>query len=413
MPSAMNQLAWQAGAIPLSPLVISGLRLRAIRSLIRHAATKAQTFPHLGLLSPGGFSSGDTVKVAVYYEPNRISISEVYPFIHYAEAFRRRYNAEIKLRNVARAIADPSTILKGADIIIAQTWFRIGETELRRLLEALRASAPGGVIAFLDSFAPSDIRLASAVNDYVDFYLKKTFLKDRTRYRRETYGDTVLSDFYGPLYGIDLKPTLWRAPAEFFSKLRLFPNFFTAPALIHEFERPMRAPLKGRTIDLHARIAEGASAGPYTAMRKDATAKISALKELRCVTGATVDRDTFMAEMRNSKLCFSPFGYGEICWRDFEAIAAGAVFVKPSMDHLESAPDLYVAGETYAPIKWDMTDLGDVVARLLADDPERERIATTAFNKISDYVCEERFVDDMGFLFAGRGQNGASHTRSP
>jgi len=378
--------------------------MRAIRSFKRRIATRRSAFPHLGHLTPGGFSKSDAIKVAVYYEPNRISISEAYPFIHYADAFKRRFNAEIKVRNVTQAIADPRTILDGADVVIAQTWFRIGHEELRRLFAEFRRSAPRGVVAFLDSFAPSDIRLGAVVDEHVDYYLKKTLIRDRAQYGRQTYGDTVLSDFYGRLYGIDLPDTVWPAPPSLVDKLRLFPNFFTAPGLIHEFERDLEAPLSGRTIDLHARIAEGGAEGPYSAMRKDAAAKVAALSGVTTAVGANVDHATFMAEMRNSKLCFSPFGYGEICWRDFEAIAAGAVFIKPSMDHLESSPDLYVSGQTYAAIRWDMTDLGEVVARLLADDAERERIATTAFNRVADYVRNERFVDEMAFLFEPRAQ---------
>lgn len=373
--------------------------MRIFRSLVREAATRKSAFPHLGMSSPGPFTRSSGPKVAVYYDPNRISISQAYPFLHFADAFRRRFGAEVKLRNVAQIIADPAKILKGADIVLAQTWFRVGDDALRRLLESLRPSTPGGVLAFLDSFAPSDIRLAATVNDYIDYYLKKTLIRDRSLYGKETYGDTQLSNFYGRHYGIDLPNVIWPAPRDFLSKLRLFPNFFTAPALIHEFERDLSAPLAGRTIDLHARLAEGNTTGPYSAMRKDAVAKVAALTAIKSVTGATVDRTTFMNEMRNSKLCFSPFGFGEICWRDFEAVAAGAVFIKQSMDHLESAPDLYVANETYAPVRWDMTDFGDVVARLLADDAERERLATGAFNRVADYVRNERFVDQMAFLF--------------
>lgn len=375
--------------------------MRTVRSLVRQAAIRKAFFPHFGLLSPGPFSRSSGPKVVVYYEPNRISISQVYPFLHYAQTFKERFGAEIKLRNVAQIIADPSRILGGADVILAQTWFRIGDDALKRLLGSLRQSAPSGVLAFLDSFAPSDLRLASTVNDYVDYYLKKTLIRDRSRYGRETYGDTLLSDFYGRHYGIELPTVVWTAPPDFLAKLRLFPNFFTAPALIHEFERDLGAPLSGRTIDLHARLAEGTTTGPYSAMRKDAVAKVAALSGLTRTAGATVDRDAFMTEMRNSKLCFSPFGFGEICWRDFEAIAAGAVFIKQSMDHLETSPDLYLADETYAPIRWDMTDLADVVGRLLKDDAERERIAANAFNRVADYVRNARFVDDMAFLFDG------------
>ena len=142
--------------------------MRIFRSLVREAATRKSAFPHLGASTPGPFSRSSGPKVAVYYDPNRISISQAYPFLHYSDAFRRRFGAEVKLRNVAEVIADPSKILQGADIVLAQTWFRIGDDALKRLLASLRPSSMGGVLAFLDSFAPSDIRLAATVNDHID-----------------------------------------------------------------------------------------------------------------------------------------------------------------------------------------------------------------------------------------------------
>ena len=61
----------------------------------------------------------------------------------------------------------------------------------------------------------------------------------------------------------------------------------------------------------------------------------------------------FLEEMRQSKLCWSPFGYGELCWRDIEAYMTGAVLIKPDVSHLGSLPDLYRPHETYLPVRWD------------------------------------------------------------
>ena len=109
-----------------------------------------------------------------------------------------------------------------------------------------------------------------------------------------------------------------------------------------------------------------------------------------------------MAEMQDSKLCFSPFGYGELCWRDVEAFASGAVLVKPDMSHLETSPNMYVANETYFPIKWDFSDFHEVVYRVLSDDDLRKHVASEAFRRVSNYIKTAKFVDDIGFLFNNR-----------
>jgi hypothetical protein len=88
-----------------------------------------------------------------------------------------------------------------------------------------------------------------------------------------------------------------------------------------------------------------------------------------------VNRRSYFKELRQSKICFSPFGYGEVCWRDFEAMTTGAVLVKPDVSHLKLAHDIFVPGKTYVPIKWDLSDLCETVQRLLATPSELQRIS--------------------------------------
>jgi hypothetical protein len=106
-----------------------------------------------------------------------------------------------------------------------------------------------------------------------------------------------------------------------------------------------------------------------------------------------------MAELANSRLCFSPFGYGELCWRDIEAFQTGAVLIKPDMGHLQTLPDLYEPGVTYLPVRWDFSDLEDVVCSALADEPRMEAIASEAWNRTARYIREGCFVDDMAEMF--------------
>ena len=62
----------------------------------------------------------------------------------------------------------------------------------------------------------------------------------------------------------------------------------------------------------------------------------------------------------------SPFGYGEICFRDFEAVLSGALLLKPDCGHLETWPDIYGEG-TYVPLDWMASDLHFKSAEVLED----------------------------------------------
>jgi hypothetical protein len=102
-----------------------------------------------------------------------------------------------------------------------------------------------------------------------------------------------------------------------------------------------------------------------------------------------------MREMRGARLCFSPFGYGEVCWRDYEAILCGALLVKQDMSHVETAPDVFLPNETFAPVAWDFSDLSEVVARWLRDEGARRKAVERAYAILHDYSRSARFVEQM------------------
>ena len=55
----------------------------------------------------------------------------------------------------------------------------------------------------------------------------------------------------------------------------------------------------------------------------------------------------------------SPFGWGEICYRDFESILNRNLLVKPDMEHLETWPNIY-KDEHYFKLDWDSENLFEI-----------------------------------------------------
>jgi hypothetical protein len=77
-------------------------------------------------------------------------------------------------------------------------------------------------------------------------------------------------------------------------------------------------------------------------------------------TGPAYVQDTL-----DARICVSPWGFGAYCIRDFEAILAGAVLVKPDTSFVLSHPDIF-SEACYIPCRSDYADLEDKVARILA-----------------------------------------------
>jgi len=70
-----------------------------------------------------------------------------------------------------------------------------------------------------------------------------------------------------------------------------------------------------------------------------------------------------------SKVCVSPWGYGEFCIRDYEALLAGAVLVKPDTGFATTWPDLR-PGEHYVPCRADFSDLEQAIDQALTLYPD-------------------------------------------
>jgi len=111
--------------------------------------------------------------------------------------------------------------------------------------------------------------------------------------------------------------------------------------------------------------------------------------EHRIESRGRVSPREYLKELAQTRICVSPFGFGEICWRDFEGMLCGALLVKPDMDHLETWPEYFEKDVTYAAHRWDFEDLQRSLLELL-EDPERcRRMAKTAQDRYLASLSQE------------------------
>lgn len=282
------------------------------------------------------------------------------------------------------------------DAVAFQTWFDRSEHDMEHLIARIRVAYPSARLAYLDWFAPTDLRYASVLEPHIHAYLKKQILRDHTQYGHTTQGDTNLTDYYGRRFGLSQPESLFRIPERFFDKLILGPSFFFSPHMLPKFRGPF--PQGERPVDVNARFAVNGTEW-YNRMRQEALDAATSLKGFHVLSGGHIPREVYFSELSQSKMCFSPFGYGEVAWRDYEAAFSGALLVKPDSAHLDSRPNLFRSNETYAPVRWDLSDFKEVVRRHQADPSERLRITQNAFDLIRDYIVQDRFLDDMTPFF--------------
>lgn len=79
----------------------------------------------------------------------------------------------------------------------------------------------------------------------------------------------------------------------------------------------------------------------------------------------SLPRDRYWSTIQHAKAVLSPWGWGEACFRDYEAFHLGAILIKPDSDHVASECDLYRSGETYVACRPDFADLPEIMAGII------------------------------------------------
>ncbi len=242
---------------------------------------------------------------------------------------------------------------------------------------------------------------------YVDKYWKKQLLKDRALYEEDFYGARIYTDYYKKNFSLGNEDVFSVEPLkkEHASKLSVSWNLGAGPIMANvraanlirllpwsvkkflKFRYRYRAhpPEKLRTRAISFR---GSSNYINKALSFQRLLTIEKLKDLGVETGP-VKKDKYIKEMKDSKIGVSPFGGGEICFRDFEIILCGALLYKPSMDHLQTYPDIFIDNETYVSFRWDFSDFGKQIEDLLQDPERVTGISVKAQKKYEHFFSEE------------------------
>jgi hypothetical protein len=75
----------------------------------------------------------------------------------------------------------------------------------------------------------------------------------------------------------------------------------------------------------------------------------------------------YIQTLYNSKVAISPFGMGEVCFRDFECMQFGTLIVKPSMSMINTIPNIYESNDTYLSVMYDWSNLNETIDYVLSN----------------------------------------------
>ncbi len=118
----------------------------------------------------------------------------------------------------------------------------------------------------------------------------------------------------------------------------------------------------------------------YNKCRKPVYDLIQSDKYNACklIDGKRIPHEEYLRNMYNSKIIFSPYGFGAYgAPRDVQSAQFGSILIKPKMDWIDTTPNMYVDGETYISCKPDYSDLDEKVDYVLSN-----------FNELQPYLIE-------------------------
>jgi len=107
----------------------------------------------------------------------------------------------------------------------------------------------------------------------------------------------------------------------------------------------------------------------------------------------------YINELLNTKIVVSPWGHGEACYRDFEALFCGCILLKPDSSFVKCWPDIYDNDKTYIPCKADFSDLQDKVNWIKINWVKLTDMRERNMKMVLDARRPENFANHMSEVF--------------
>ena len=331
------------------------------------------------------------------------------PINRHAAALRRRFGLVVRHVALPDALKLARAEFTEVDLLGLKLSFRMPAGEAHRIAAHFRGLVATTKTKLIYFDGDDDLCIEwPEVLEQVDCYVKKHVFADIAAYGRRYSGKSNLTDYVAREHGRSFEtneiPSSGPVPAAALSKLHLGWNIGLDDKIADLVRTLPAVDQATKDVDVGSRAFVKEDVWIYP-LRGPLVERIGAMEGRFRVLAPRerVSQEQYYAEMLRARICVSPFGYGELCWRDFEAILCGCLLVKPDMGHLRTYPDVFVPGLTYAPVAWDYSDLAEVCAKYLEDDPARTKIAERARAVLLDALEEASFVDTFGALLGKLG----------
>lgn len=230
-------------------------------------------------------------------------------------------------------------------------------------------------------------------------WLKETSCRDwRVHNQPHLFGryhTTLLADIdaSGPV-----SPAIPLSEAEA-QKIALFPPIHL-DCKFDDARRLKAKPMRKRSIDVTFTGTVDYDLDLISKHRRRACSEISGLNG-SCLLGIgrVLQKQVFLSVLQDTRIFVSPYGNGEYSFKDFEAVYAGAVLVKPPISHVVTgAFDIYAPGVSVVEADVWFRGLRDTVGDVLDNLPAYEERAEFARLEIHRSESPERLAREFATM---------------
>ena len=139
----------------------------------------------------------------------------------------------------------------------------------------------------------------------------------------------------------------------------------------------------------------------YTKHRNGGWKELEKIKDKYNIVKGQSSPQSFISIMKRSKIGLSPFGMGELCYRDLELVQHGCLLLKPDMSKVITEPDFFKPMDTYVPLKPDWSDLNETIEKVLANFKDYQYIIDNARQKVVEMYSYQNVCMYWYNFFAG------------
>lgn len=342
--------------------------------------------------------------LVVGFNNDSIAVAQREPFIYHQGLLRRELDLKVE-QFQAETFSEITEVCRkhDSDIVFLLPSWRESPSEAEKAIKVVREDKPNRKLVLIDPFAQVSTNYFNLL-PYVDWFLKRQRLKDLSEYKQELIGGSAFTDFLAKEWGADF--TQWyvgsKLPEGYEHRIVSGWNLGTAKRFKNLLTRSIFWPSRQvKNIDVFCRLSLGSKQKRewYCEYRLAAVKALKALEvDYKLAASACFVEDgliphrQYLKEIKSSRIVFSPFGWGESCWRDFEAVSYNCLLIKPSMAHIDTNPNIFIEGETYVSVRWDFADLEEKCRYYLEHFDEAERIIKNARRVYKEYFEHREFM---------------------